>query len=512
VVNSERCAAMNFSSETNVSSKRAVAVEHGKNVEAFRSPRKWGHYARKKEIVYMKPMKLEQIAVMAEGLVLSGDPALALTSVHFDTRQLDAGALFVAIQGVRDGHDYLLQAVERGAQAAIISNQQKIPENLPEGFGLILVNDTLRAFQKLAKNYRRLFPIPMVAVTGSIGKTTTKDIVSHVLESKLSIHKTYKNLNNHLGVPYSLLQLADSHQAAVLELGMNHAGEIDLLASLVKPRISVITYIGESHLEFFGSREKIALAKAELLPHTDPDGLVLLNGDNEYLRKIAHLYPGKVLTYSVEGPADIWAERITAEENGMAFDVCFRGGDRFSAFLPLFGSHNVLNALPAVAIARHFGMTDEEIIRALAAVKLSAMRFERKNSVTGAVYISDAYNASPTSMEAAVSTFADILPDRTKVLVLGEMYELGPDSGEMHAQVGRFASKLRDRFSLLVAIGELARPLYEAYEGEKRFFAAKEEAADLLASLCDSSHAFLFKASRGMELWTLLEEIEKRQG
>ncbi|USG63868.1 UDP-N-acetylmuramoyl-tripeptide--D-alanyl-D-alanine ligase [Brevibacillus ruminantium] len=460
----------------------------------------------------MNPIKLEQLAVMAEGLLLAGDPELALTSVHFDTRQLEKGALFVAVQGVRDGHDFLQQAVENGACAAIVSNQEKIPDVLPTGFGLILVNDTLRAYQKLAGYYRKSFAIPMIAITGSIGKTTTKDIVSHVLACKLPIYKTYKNLNNHLGVPYSLLQLEDRHQAAVLELGMNHAGEIDLLASLVKPQISVITYIGESHLEHFGSREKIALAKAELLPHTDPEGFVLLNGDNEYLKKITHLYPGQVLTYSVREPADIWAEKITAEENGTRFDICFRNGDRFSAFLPLFGNHNVLNALPAVVIARHFGLSASEITHALATVQLSAMRFERRDSSTGAVYINDAYNASPTSMEAAISTFADVLPERSKVLVLADMFELGPDSLEMHAQVGRFASKLRDHFQQLIAIGDHARALYDAYEGEKYFFSTKEEAVDTLAALCTPDRAFLFKASRGMELWTLIDDIEKRAG
>lgn len=460
----------------------------------------------------MKPMKLEQIAVMAEGLILAGEADLPINSVHFDTRQLEAGALFVAIQGARDGHDFLLQAAEKGARAAIVSEQTKLPADLPADFGLILVNDTLRAYQKLAKRYRQQFNMPVIAITGSIGKTTTKDIVSHVLESKLALYKTYKNLNNHLGVPYSLTQLEDRHEAAVLELGMNHAGEIDLLASLVQPQISVITYIGESHLEFFGSREKIALAKAELLPHTDPAGFVLLNGDNEYLRKITHLYPGRVLTYSVEGPADVWGEEIRAVEDGMRFDVCFPGGERFSAYLPLFGKHNVLNALPAVAIGRYFGMSNEEIARALAAVQLSAMRFERTESKTGAVYINDAYNASPSSMEAAISTFASILPERAKVLVLGDMFELGPDSLEMHAQVGRFAGKLRDRFELLVAIGDHARALCDAYDGEKRYFASKAEAISTLSQLCTPDRAFLFKASRGMELWTVMEEMEKNAG
>jgi UDP-N-acetylmuramoyl-tripeptide--D-alanyl-D-alanine ligase len=267
----------------------------------------------------MKPISLERAAAMAEGLLLRGEPTLTVGSVHFDTRQIQPGALFVAIRGsARDGHDFLLQAAESGACGAIVSDEAKIPPQLPQSFGLILVNNTLRAFQKLAAAYRRTFAFPFVAVTGSNGKTTTKDIIAHVLEQKLSVYKTFKNLNNHLGVPYSLLQLEDRHQAAVLELGMNHAGEIDLLASLVKPQISVITHIGDAHIEYFGSRDKIALAKAELLPHTSPDGLVLLNGDNEYLRKVAHLFAGETLYYSLNGPATSGRRRSAPRRRALA--------------------------------------------------------------------------------------------------------------------------------------------------------------------------------------------------
>jgi UDP-N-acetylmuramoyl-tripeptide--D-alanyl-D-alanine ligase len=457
----------------------------------------------------MKPISLERAAAMAEGLLLRGAPSLAVGSVHFDTRQLQPGALFVAIRGnARDGHDFLQQAADDGACGAIISDESKIPPQLPESFGLILVNDTLRAFQKLAAAYRRTFTFPFIAVTGSNGKTTTKDIIAHVLERKLSVYKTFKNLNNHLGVPYSLLQLEDRHQAAVLELGMNHAGEIDLLASLVKPQISVITYIGDAHIEYFGSRDKIALAKAELLSHTAPGGLVLLNGDSEYLRKVAHLFKGETLYYSVNGPADIWADNISAEDNGTRFDVRFRSGESFSVFLPLFGKHNVLNALPAVAIARRLGLSDEEIAAALATVRLSAMRFEVIHSQSGAVFINDAYNASPSSMEAAIATFSELFPNRKKVLVLADMFELGADSAVMHAQVGSFANQLRDRFHRLIAIGELSRHLYDAYQGEKLHFASKEAAVEALLPMRTAEFAILFKGSRGMKLETLLQQLE----
>ncbi|MDH6352969.1 MULTISPECIES: UDP-N-acetylmuramoyl-tripeptide--D-alanyl-D-alanine ligase [unclassified Brevibacillus] len=460
----------------------------------------------------MKPLALEQATINAEGLLLAGSPHLVLSSVHFDTRQLKAGSLFVALTGgARDGHDFLLQAAEQGAVAALVSNQEKIPAGLPEEFGLILVNDTLRGFQKLAAAYRKDFAIPHIAITGSIGKTTVKDIVAHVLEARSPVYKTYKNLNNHLGVPLSLLQMEPQHQAAVLELGMNHAGEIDLLASLVKPEISVITYIGESHLEFFGTREKLALAKAELLPHTAPDGLVLLNKDSEYLPRVAHLYAGEIMYYSVLEPCDIWAEHIQPNDNGTQFDVCFANGERFSAFLPLHGKHSVLNALPAIAIAKRLGMDTEQIVQALSTVKLSAMRFEQVHSRHGSLYISDAYNASPSSMEAAARTFAELFPGRKKVLVLGDMYEMGEQSAHMHAGVGEALNDLVEHIELLVTVGEDTQHLHRAYNGNKLHVASKPEALAALLPLRDASHAFLFKASRGMELWTLLTDLEQHE-
>ncbi|MFS0919107.1 UDP-N-acetylmuramoyl-tripeptide--D-alanyl-D-alanine ligase [Brevibacillus sp. 179-C 1.1 NHS] len=460
----------------------------------------------------MKPIALDQAAIQAEGLLLAGSPELALSSVHFDTRELTPGSLFVALTGgARDGHDFLLQAVKQGAVAALVSNQEKIPANLPKDFGLILVNDTLRGFQKLAAAYRKSFSFPHIAITGSIGKTTVKDIVAHVLASRSPVYKTYKNFNNHIGVPLSLLQMKEEHQAAVLELGMNHAGEIDLLGSLVQPDISVITFIGESHIEFFGTREKIALAKAELLPHTAKDGLVLLNKDSEYLPLVAHLYSGETMYYSVNEKADIWAENIETVEGGTQFEVHFASGEQFEAFLPLHGRHSVLNALPAVAIAKRLGMETEKIVHALSTVQLSAMRFEQITSKHGTVYISDAYNASPVSMEAAVRTFAELYPDRRRVVVLGDMYELGPESEAMHADVGASIQDVAERFELLVTVGEDSRHLHDAYAGNKLHFATKAEALAALLPLRDDKHAFLFKASKGMSLWTLMTDLENQE-
>lgn len=456
----------------------------------------------------MNPISLKQVSIMGGGLLLAGNPEELIFSVHFDSRHLEPGGLFIAISGkARDGHEFLLQAASSGAKAAIISDPANIPAGMPADFGFILVNDTLRAFQKLSLAYRKNFSIPFIAVTGSNGKTTTKDIIAHLLAQKLPLYKTYKNFNNHLGVPYSLLQLEPSHEAAVLEVGMNHAGEIDLLAALVEPQISVITYIGEQHIEHFGSREKIALAKAELLPYTDPNGMVLLNGDNEYLRMVSHLYPGKILYYSLTGPADIWASNLVSDEKGTHFDVHFESGESFTVYLPLHGKHNVLNALPAIAIARYFDLTIEEITSALATVSVSGMRFEIIHPPTGEIVVNDAYNASPSSMEVSLTTYASLFPERKKVLVLADMLELGEESAAMHRYVGELANRLRESFALLVSIGERARQYYEAFEGEKLHFASKEEALPALLSLKTKEYAVLFKGSRGIKMETLIADF-----
>ncbi|MGC5328557.1 UDP-N-acetylmuramoyl-tripeptide--D-alanyl-D-alanine ligase [Brevibacillus sp. SYSU BS000544] len=456
----------------------------------------------------MKHTTLASVAKMAEGIILHGNPSTSVHSAHFDARLLEAGALFVPIVGSRDGHDFISQAIEQGASAALISNQDKIPQDSPENFGYILVNDTLRAFQKMASAYRKSFHMPFVAVTGSNGKTTTKDIIAHVLSQRNNVYKTFKNLNNHLGVPYSLLQLDDSHEVAVLELGMSHAGEIDLLADMLHPDYSVITHIGDAHLEFFGTREKIALAKAELLPHTNPAGLVLLNGDSEYLRKVSHLYDGEVWFYSVNEQADIWADQITSDGQGTHYTVHIGSTDRLEVFLPLFGKHNVANSLPAIAIALRMGMTRDEIIAALATVHISAMRFEVNHSSTGAIIINDAYNASPSSMKAAIDTFAEIFPERQKILVLGDMYELGENSGELHADIGIYLNQFEGTFEHLITVGVDAAELSHTFQGKKNHFKTKEEAEQLLAQYNSAEYAILFKASRGMKLESLLEIIK----
>ncbi|QOT00934.1 UDP-N-acetylmuramoyl-tripeptide--D-alanyl-D-alanine ligase [Brevibacterium sp. JNUCC-42] len=457
----------------------------------------------------MQPTTLNTINKMAQGMLIQGNPDTTVTSAHFDSRQLVPASLFVPLVETRDGHDFIKQAQESGAIAALVSDLSKVPDTLPKDFGLILVNNTLTAFQKIASAYRNQFTIPFIAVTGSTGKTTTKDIISHLLTSTRPICNTYKNFNNHIGLPYSLLHLDESHQAAVLELGMSHAGEIDLLASITKPTYSVITSIGEAHMEYFGTLEKIALAKAELLPHTAPAGRVYLNGDNEYLHKVKHLADSPICYYSVKGPADLWASDLTTDNKGTHFTVHFEDQQTLRVFMPLFGTYNVSNALPAIGIAREQGMSFEEIQQAMNTMSISGMRFEIHTSKNGMIVVNDAYNGNPLSMKASIESFADLFEDRTKVLILADLLELGSDSKAMHGGVGKYVSKWQDRFACMVTIGEDSRFIGEHYAGESHHFSSKEEAIVYLRSLLKPHSAVLLKASRGMKLETLLPSLQE---
>ncbi|GED12700.1 UDP-N-acetylmuramoyl-tripeptide--D-alanyl-D-alanine ligase [Aneurinibacillus migulanus] len=457
---------------------------------------------------------VKEIMEITEGTLLQGDEHTEITSVHFDSRKLEDGALFVALTGgARDGHEFLSNAAQIGAVAAFVSDEAKARQaGLAESFALILVGNTEKAFQQIARIYRNRLSLPIAAITGSNGKTTTKDILAHLLSGQKKVYKTYKNFNNHLGVPLSLLQITPDTNAAVLELGMNHAGEIDFLAGMVRPTFSVITNVNDAHIEFFESREMIAQAKGEILGHTDPQGFACLNQDNELVANLAHLNPGKTFFYHVqhEGEesraADIIASNISFDENGSHFIITTNEGEQFNCFMPLFGEHNISNALPCIFIAMHLGISTEEITERLATLSISTMRFERVDGANGLLIINDAYNASPSSMLASIKTFLSIYPQRKKVLVLGDMFELGEQSAAYHLEVGEELKAMEGIFEV-IAIGNDAKHLAEGYGTKAKYFADKEEAAVYLETFKRQDVALLLKASRGMALETLLDKL-----
>lgn len=465
-----------------------------------------------------------EIAQRCGGQLIQGTENTTIHWIHFDSRQMKPDGLFVALtDGQRDGHFFLQSARENGAAAALISDASYAGREETAGLALVLVPNTLAAFQDLAKAWREQLGIPVIAVTGSNGKTTTKDMIAHLLDSKYTVFKTYKNYNNHIGVPLSLLQIDHKHQAAVLEMGMNHYGEIDLVASLAKPDIGIITNVNDAHMQFFGSRDNIARAKGELLDHVSPDGYVLLNADDPYVTALRSRFPGKVIFYGVNGEGrestrianpDMVADKVEVTETGSKFRVFSPSRDlSFWIEMPLCGTHNVSNLLPGIWIALEWGCSPQEIADAAKTLSISPMRFEIIRGMNGAVLINDAYNASPASMKQAALTFSGMFSDRDKLLVLGDMFELGEQSESLHREVGAYLNILFPAAGtrpMLVTIGNLSAVISDEYAGEKRHFTEKEEAAAWLKEqISSSSCALLFKASRGMKLEDVVEKLKE---
>jgi UDP-N-acetylmuramoyl-tripeptide--D-alanyl-D-alanine ligase len=284
-------------------------------------------------------------------------------------------------------------------------------------------------------------------------------------------------------------------------MGMNHAGEIDRLAQIARPNISIITNVGDAHIEYLGSRENIARAKAELLPHTDPNGYVLLNGDDPYVTKMVQLYTGTKYVYSLRNKADIYATEVQAADSGMFFRLHI-GEESVSCYLPMYGFHNVSNLLPAALIAFKNGMQLEEIRDALLDMTISDMRFKVLRGPGDSILINDAYNASPSSMKAALDTFQHVYPGRRKVVVLGDIYELGHASERLHTEVGQYLA--RKPFEV-ITVGEDASYISSAAGG--RHATSKEDAVNMLRPYLCAEYALLFKASRGMALETLIDDL-----
>ncbi|WP_202078492.1 UDP-N-acetylmuramoyl-tripeptide--D-alanyl-D-alanine ligase [Caldalkalibacillus salinus] len=449
---------------------------------------------------------INEILSITDGELVQGDDTQMIGSVHFDTRKLCSDGLFIALtSGVRDGHTFLKDAADQGAAAALISTTDVIKPQEVKSLGLIRVADTEKAFQQLAAAYRATLDIPVVAITGSNGKTTTKDMMAHVLSHKKKVFKTKGNYNNHLGVPLSLLDISKQDEAAVLELGMNHAGEIDFLAHLAQPHIGVLTNIGDAHIEFFGTKDKIAEAKGELLPHISLKGFALLNLDDSYVCSQAERYQGDKVYYSIEKKADIYATNIAYHEHGTSFHLHI-GEKAIAAFIPTFGHYNVANVLPAAYVAYKLGYTLKDITEALLTLTISDMRFQTIKGKNGSILINDAYNASPTSMKASVETFANIYPDRQKVVVLGDIFELGENAEQLHADVGH---AIKDNDVKVITVGDLSKHISDVCQGTHVH--SKEEALNSLQSYLSPEYALLFKGSRGMKLEAIVDQVKAEE-
>jgi len=395
----------------------------------------------------MNPLPLDQVAKFAGAVRQNGNGARCVTNLSTDSRTLRPGDLFVALRGENfDGHKFISQAFERGAVGALVENSWT--GKPPPDFSLLRVADTLAAYQQIAATYRRSLGIRVVAITGSNGKTSTKDFTASVLARRFRVTKTEGNFNNHVGLPRTMLQARSGDEVAVWEIGMNHPGEIAPLAKLAQPDVAIITNIGLAHLEFMGSREAIAREKGDLAAAIPATGAVILNSGDEFAEAIAQRTSAKVIFAGIERGA-VRASEIGQSAAGAEFTI-LEGAHRCHAVLPVPGLHMVQNALLAIAAGRVFAIPLEECAAGLAASPLTKARLQIKN-IHGLQFIDDSYNANPDSTKAALRTLAELETGGQRIAVLGQMAELGAQSVKSHREVGETAASLGiDR---LIALG-----------------------------------------------------------
>jgi UDP-N-acetylmuramoyl-tripeptide--D-alanyl-D-alanine ligase len=442
---------------------------------------------------------------IAEFIAAAGDswPDTIAQGYSIDSRTVHAGDLFFAVRGERfDGHDFVVQALEKGAVAAVVRKDQRY--RLAVNTGLLAVDDTLTALQTLATAVRKLWGRPLVGVTGSAGKTTTKEAIAHVLNARWRVLKSEGNFNNHFGLPLMLLKLEPEHDVAVVEMGMSHAGEIRALAEIAQPEIGVVTNVAPVHLEFFDSIAGIARAKYELIESLPPGGTAVLNADDKYVSQFGRDFNGKVVLYGMRAIADVRGENVRSSgAQGSEFDVV-TGGTRQHARLPLVGEHNVLNALAAIAVGLERGLTLAEAVSALATL-VPADKRGQVLQLGNITVINDCYNSNPKALDAMVDALA-AMPAKRRIVVAGEMLELGPASEEMHRRAGQHAAE--KRIDVLLGVRGLAQAMVD---GARRpgiraeFVATPEQAGEWLAREGRDGDVILLKASRGVTLEQALE-------
>ncbi len=455
----------------------------------------------------MNALPLSQIAAWAGGRLVGGNPAQAITNVTSDSRALNAGDLFIAIRGEKfDGHDFLADVARFGAAGAIVGREIA---GLAPAFALIVVADTVLALHSLAAAYRSALRLTSACITGSNGKTSTKDLCASVFAQRFSVTRTIGNLNNHLGLPFSILRADSTHDVGVFEIGMNHAGEIAPLAAIARPDIAIITNIGCAHIEFLGTREAIAQEKGMLAEAVGEKGAVILNADDEFTPSIAKRTRARVVTAGL-CDGDVRATDIEHLREGTKFRI-HATGQSVGAELPVPGEHMVRNALLACAAGITLGLSLEECAAGLRALDLTAGRLTQK-TVGGIRILDDTYNANPDSMSAALVTLARMPGLGRRIAVLGGMGELGKESERGHRSVGEIAG--REKISCVITVGETARWIAEEAEnsGVREVIRTTDtdSAARILHGIAKPGDTVLVKASRSARLERIVQAMEGR--
>ncbi len=433
---------------------------------------------------------------------LTGDLPMdtPLHDVCIDSRAVRPGSLFIPIIGDRfDGHDFIPQALHAGALSSLTDRDLSAPRPL------IRVRDTAAAFQSIAGAYRSLFPIPFVGITGSVGKTTTKELIYGVLSQKYDTLKNEGNLNNQTGVPLTLLRLCSAHEAAIVEMGTNHFGEIDALAKIVRPDVCVFTNIGDAHIQHLGSREGILRAKCEMLPYRSPDAPIIVNGEDALLRTLKDTYDD-VLTYGTDSACDVYATDI--DEMGLEGTrfIAHFGDESLPVTVPAPGSYMVLRALCALCVGLALDVEPAKIAAGIESYRPVSGRMAIVKTPRYTL-INDAYNANPTSVAASIDVAA--ASEGRCVLILGDMFELGKDELKYHREIGEYA--VHRKADRILCVGTLSNAMYEGAKqagGNAAYFADKDALLRALPEILQKGDTVLIKASNGMKLQDVAQYIE----
>ncbi len=459
----------------------------------------------------MRNLTLEKITGACQGILYGNHEKEEITGVVTDSRQVVPGNLFLAIKGERvDGHQFIPQVFEAGAAAVVC---EVAPKN-PAG-PYILVQNVLKALQDIAAYYRSTLDIPIIGITGSVGKTSTKEYIASVLSQKFCVLKTEGNFNNEIGVPLTLLKIREEHEVAVVEMGINHFGEMKRLGRMAKPNYMVYTNIGDCHLEFLGDRRGVLKAKTEVFEELSDPAVVLVNGDDENLATVQDVRGKEPIRFGLRASNSIYADHIVGKGLFGSDATIHTPQGTLKASIPLPGEHMVRNALAATAVGLELGESLKEITKGIASVKPTGGR-SRVIQAKNYCVIDDCYNANPVSTEAAIDLL--ILAQGRKVAILGDMFELGDTAKQMHARVGHYAA-LKD-LDLLICVGELSKEMAKAAEevtAEKNhnsstkvlYYAQRDLLMQDLHNLIAKNDTILVKASHGMQFDAIVSELTK---
>lgn len=449
----------------------------------------------------MKKITIKELVTACKGQQILGQPNATINEIVIDSRKANENSVYVAIIGENlDGHDFIQSAYNNGCRTFIISNSgTKLPLT-KDIIHVIVVKDTQLAMGDIGNYYKLKFNIPYIGVTGSVGKTTTRDMIHSALSGKLNTHKNVGNLNNHLGVPLTLFELNDNHESAVIEMGMSHFGEIEYLADMVHPQIGVISNVGLSHVENLGSQEGVLKAKLEITKNFNEDNLLIVNGDDELLSTLKNKeLPYRLKTFGFNNNNDLYCKEYNLSTTDISF-VCTIDGKDESFTVPTLGKHNILNAMSAILVGLELGLTLDEIRNGLSTYTATGMRLDviRKNGFT---IINDCYNASPDSMKASLKVLDNF--HGRKVAILGDIFEMGSFAEQGHREVGKVIPSTTD---LLITIGKDSEYIGEEakalgfYKERVYHYNTKDGFFAEIDNVLKENDTILVKASRGMKL------------